>query len=122
MSIGKIRFLLVLALMSLLGAVFAEASHKSLHNFPLSGETLRAAAECRREPTEARREALRRHVARDFDRYVAEQRRKFKHHHVNRHRLEKMLRERDRCIEETVSRLLEGEPPAAGGAPAGSGN
>lgn len=112
------RFLLLVAVGLLSACAFAKAAphreknppeSKAMVNIPLSEETRRLAAQCRRDPSDANREALKRQVRRDYDRYVAELRNKHKSNKNRRdqhRRTEMLINERDRRVEEIVNRLL----------------
>jgi len=116
--------LLVLAAVGALsvGTVFAKAaprrekppaSDKIMVRIPLSVETKRLAAECRRDPSDEKREELKRMVRKDYDRYIAELRnkRKTKGHRRDQHRFnEMMINERDSRVDKIVDHLLN-DPP-----------
>ena len=114
--------LLVAALLLSSGVAFAKAAprrdktppEKREVRIPLSAETKRLAAECRRDPSDEKREALKRQVRSDYDRYISELRNKPKtnKHRRDQHRFnEMMINERDQRIDKIVDRLLNGPPP-----------
>lgn len=83
---------------------------------PLSGETRKFAAECRRDPSDEKREELKRRVRADYDRYIAELRNKPKKkgHRRDQHRFnEMMINERDIRVEKIVDHLLNDPPERA---------
>ena len=116
------RSLLLVAAALLSATAFAKAAphhekkpsaSKTAVQIPLSAETRRLAAECRRDPSPEKREALKEQVRRDYDRYVSELRNKPKSnkHRRDQHRRNEMLiNERDRRVEAIVDRLLNGPP------------
>jgi len=118
---AKKMLLLVAALMLSAGAVFAKAAprrdkkppEKREFRIPLSAETKRLAAECRREPSDEKREELKRQVRRDYDKFISELRNKpkTKGHRRDQHRFnEMMINERDQRVDKIVDRLLNGPP------------
>ena len=115
------RKILLLAATGMLSvAAFAKAAphheKREVENpggIPLSKETRRLAAECRRDPSDEKREALKRQVRYDYDNYVSKLRnqpKSNKKRHEQHRRIEELLRDRDRRVEEIVNRLLDGPP------------
>lgn len=114
------RFLLLVAAGMLSVTAFAKAAphhdkrvEESPGKIPLSKETLKFAAECRRDPSDEKREELKRRVRDDYDRYVAKLRnqpKSNKKRHEQHRRIEALLRDRDRKVDEIVDRLLDGPP------------
>lgn len=118
-----VKKLLLLAAAGMLSAsAFAKAAphrdkppmeKKEVH-IPLSAETKRLAAECRRDPSDEKREELKRRVKDDYDRYVSKLRNRPKSnkHRRDQHRVNEMLiSERDKRVDEIVERLLDPPPP-----------
>ena len=118
---AKKILLLTAALLLSAGTVFAKAAprrdktppEKREVRVPLSAETKRLAAECRRDPSDEKREALKKQVRSDYDRFISELRNKPKtnKHRRDQHRFnEMMINERDQRIDKIVERLLNGPP------------
>ena len=119
--ISKRCLLLIAAGMLSVGTVFAKAAphrdkppmEKKEVRIPLSSETRRFAAECRRDPSDEKREELKRRVREDYDNYGAKLRNqpKSKKHRRDQHRRTEMLiNERDKRVDEIVDHLLN-DPP-----------
>ena len=77
-----------------------------------SEETRRLAAVCRREPTEENRAALKKQIGIDLDRFLEEQRAKFRKGNSARkgqgaRRPDAMKRDRDKRIEAIMKRMLD---------------
>lgn len=121
---SKRLFLLVLSAAALFASVAAEAAvHRdkrdrrppSVHRPHLSEETRKLAAVCRRDPSEENRSALRKKIEVDYDRFLEEQRAKIKDgkhdrkHQEARRRLNAMVRDRKKRVDEIMRRLLN--PP-----------
>ena len=114
------RVLLLAAAVLLSAAAFAKAAphHEKREGenpggIPLSKETRRLAAECRRDPSDGKREALKRQVRDDYDRHVSKLRnqpKSNKKRHEQHRRIEALIRDRDRKVDEIVDRLLSGPP------------
>lgn len=117
------KMLLLAAAGMLSLSVFAKAAphrdkppmEKKEVRIPLSAETRKFAAECRRDPSDEKREELKRMVRKDYDRYVSELRNKpksNKHRRDQHRRNEELIRDRDKRVDEIVERLLN--PPPEG--------
>ena len=122
MLVKKILLLVAAAMLSL--TAFAKAAPRRdkkpptsevAVRIPLSEKTKRLAAECRRDPSDEKREELKRQVRRDYDRYVADLRNRPKtnKHRRDQHRFnEMMINERDKRVDKIVEYLLN--PPPEG--------
>ena len=79
----------------------------------ISEEARKLAAVCRRDPSEANRDALKRQIGADYDRFLEQLRAKLKsgkHDRKSqeaRRRLEAMTRDRDKRVEQIMRRMLE---------------
>ena len=79
----------------------------------ISEETRKLAAACRRDPSEENRDALRKQIGIDYDRFLEEQRAKLKKGKRDRksqemsRRLDAMKRDRDKYIERIMERMLD---------------
>ena len=119
------RLLLLVAAAMLSATAFAKAAPRREKKpptsevavrIPLSAETRKFAAKCRRDPSDENREELKRLVRKDYDRYISELRNKHKTkgHRRDQHRFnEMMINERDIRVEKIVDHLLNDPPEKA---------